>query len=91
MYFNIMNFINILIIVILVLYIIINKKPSNKILKIINHDIIKIIILFLMIIINNPTISILIFMAYVITIQYNLEESFNCLCGSKKVLEEPEF
>ena len=83
MFFNIMNIINILIIVILVIYIIVNKKPPIKILKIINHDIFKIIILFLMIIINNSTISILIFMAYIITIQYNIKESFSCLCGKK--------
>ena len=70
MYFNIMNIINILIIIILALYIIINRKPSNEFLKIINHDIFKMIILFIMIIINNPTISILIFMTYIMTIRY---------------------
>lgn len=88
MYFNIMNFINIFIIVILSLYIIINIKLPNNIMKIITNDIAKIIILFIMIITNNPTISILIFMTYVIIIiQYKSQESFSCLYNRKKNLK----
>lgn len=79
MYFNIMNFINI-IIVILALYIIINIKLPNYIMKIISNDMSKIIILFIMIITNHPTISILIFMTYtIIIIQNKPKELFSCL------------
>lgn len=74
--------INILIIIISI-YIVYNKNVS--IIKIFKNDIIKMIILFLMIIISNnyPMLSLLICISYIITLQYNMNESFhNCLCGS---------
>ena len=81
---NILNIFNILIIIISV-YIIYNNNIS--IIKIFKNDIIKIIILFLMIIISNnqPTLSLLICIGYIITNQHNVKELFhNCLCGSKE-------
>ena len=79
-----MNILNISIILIISVYIIYNKNIS--IIKIFNNDIIKILVLFLMIIISNnhPTISLLICISYIITIQNNVKELFgNCLYGPK--------
>ena len=83
-----MNNINIIIILLLSIYIIINNiSPSLK--NIFNNNIFKITILFIIIIINNPIISILATISYLITIQDNNDsyhickhEKFgNCLCG----------
>ena len=82
-----MNNINIIIILLLSVYIIINTNSSLK--NIFNNNIFKIIILFIIIMINDPIISILATISYIITIQNNYDsyhickhEKFgNCLCG----------
>ena len=88
-----MNTLNISIILIISIYIIICYSPlgvyvpKNKNLnKIFNNNIFKIFILYLMIVIcnTNLTLSLLIGIAYIITIQNNLKELFNnCLRGSR--------
>jgi len=75
-----MNIINYLIIIILSFYIITNSHIIPN--KLFNNNLFKIIILFIMIIINKPIISLLIGISYIITLQ-NVNESFNCLCGFK--------
>ena len=81
-----MNILYSLIILIISMYIILNEKIPVCIMDILNNNISKIFILFLMIIISvkHPLISILICYAYIITIKNYPKETFgNCLCGNK--------
>jgi len=80
-----MNTLNISIILIISVYIILNYK-NKDINKFFNNNIFKIFILFLMVVLSNYniTISLLIGIVYVLTIQNNINELFsNCLYGSK--------
>jgi hypothetical protein len=86
-----MNNISIIINLFLSIYIIINKNVYPSLKNIFNNNIFKIILLFIIIIINNPTISLLISISYIVTLQninnpYNCsckEQFGNCLCGSR--------
>jgi glycerol-3-phosphate acyltransferase PlsY len=75
---------------VLFIYIIITKYLSPSFITNINKNIFdniifKIIILFIMVVINKPTTSVLICIFYIINIQTNLHEGFN---KSEKVIME---
>lgn len=84
-----MNIVNIIIILLLSIYIIINNNINPSLKNIFNNNIFKIIILFIIIMINDPIISILATISYIITIPV-INDSYhsckhekfgNCLCG----------
>ena len=64
-------------------YIVINKYIPSPFIQIINNDIFKIIILFIMIVINKPILSLLIGISYILTIQ-----NINCSCNTKNSKEK---
>ena len=87
-----MNILYSLVILIISMYIILNDKIPDYIMNILNNNIFKIFILFLMIVISDkhPIISILICYAYIVTIKnYPIESFGNCLYGNK-IKECPE-
>ena len=83
-----MNTISILINLFIGLYIITNKYISSSFIKIFNNNLFKIIILFIMIIMNKPILSLLICVSYIITlydIKYPNKNFDNCLGGSNNI------
>jgi hypothetical protein len=78
-----LNDLNNFMVVIISIYILFSHKIPSNVTKILNNNIFKIFILFLMIVISNNylMLSLLICIAYVITIQNSPTELFgNCLC-----------
>ena len=85
-----MNTISILINLFIGFYIITNNNISYPFIQLFNNNIFKIIILFIMIIVNKPILSLLIGISYIITTQ-KVNESFNCLCGASTKYPKEKF